>query len=230
MKAIILAAGKATRLLPLTKDIPQCLLRVNNKTILEKQVKYLKKAGINEITVITGYLSNKVEEFCKNFRIKTLFNPFYEVSGMALTLWVAKEELKKGFVFLYSDLLVDPKVIEGLLENKGNICLAIKKDGIREEAEKVVEKEGCIVSVKKAKTGGENGEFVGVAKFSERGAEILINELNEMAKINIDSSFINVIERIIDKGERVDAYDIKDLEFIDIDFPEDLKKTEKLFT
>ena len=101
MKTIILAAGKATRLLPLTKDIPQCLLEVNNKTILERQVGTLKKAGIDDIIVITGYLSDKIEKLEKELGIKTFFNPFYDVSGMALTLWVAKRELENGFIFLY---------------------------------------------------------------------------------------------------------------------------------
>lgn len=229
MKAIILTAGKATRLLPLTKDTPQCLLRVNNMTILELQIEYLKKAGISDITVITGHLSDKVEEFCKALKIKTLFNPFYKVSGMALTLWIAKEELREGFIFLYSDLLLDSKAVKGLLENKGEICLAIKKDGIREEAEKVVEKEGLIESISKAQTGVENGEFVGIAKFSKIGAKKLIDELNEIAKININSSFIDTIESIIEKNQRIDAYDIKDMRFIDIDFPEDIKKAEELF-
>ena len=111
MKAIILAAGKATRLLPLTKDTPQCMLKVGKKTILERQIELIKKSGIDDITVITGYLSEKVEKFCKKLGIKTLFNPFYEVSGMAMTLWAAKDELKDGFIFLYSDVLFDLKII-----------------------------------------------------------------------------------------------------------------------
>jgi len=142
MKSIILAAGKATRLLPLTKDTPQCMLKVGKKTILERQIELIKKSGIDDITVITGYLSEKVENLCKKLGIKTLFNPFYEVSGTALTLWVIKEELKEGFVLLYSDVIFELKTIDDLLKNKGDICLAIKKDGSREEAEKVIENNG----------------------------------------------------------------------------------------
>ncbi len=229
MKVIILAAGKATRLLPLIKEVPQCLLNVGKMTILEKQIEYLKKSGIEDIIVITGYLSDKVEKFCKNIKVKTLFNPFYNVSGMALTLWVAKEELKEGFVFLYSDVLFDSNIINNLLNNKGNICLAIKKDGLREEAEKVIEKDGIIENVSKTKIKGENGEFIGISKFSDIGANKLIEELNKTAKANINSSFIAIIDKLIEKGETVTAFDIKNSKFIDIDFPEDLKKAEKMF-
>ena len=65
MKAIILAAGKATRLLPLTKDTPQCMLKIGKKTILERQIELIKSSGIDDITVITGHLSEKVENLCK---------------------------------------------------------------------------------------------------------------------------------------------------------------------
>jgi len=229
MKAIILAAGKATRLLPFTKDSPQCLLKIGQKTILERQIEFLKKGGIEEITIITGYLSEKIEKISNSLAIKTLFNPFYDVSGMALTLWIAKEELKRGFIFLYSDILLDPKLVKGLLENRGDICLAIKKDGIREEAEKVIEKDGYLESISKIKRSRENGEFVGIAKFSEIGAKKLIVELDRIAEININSSFIDVIEGLINKNERINTYDIKNMQFVDIDFPADLKKAEELF-
>ncbi len=229
MKAIILAAGKATRLLPLTKDTPQCLLRVGKKTILERQIEYLNNAGIKDIIVIRGYLEEKVEKFCKEKKIRVLFNPFYNVSGMAMTLWVAKEELKNGFILLYSDVIFNPKIIEDLVDNKSDICLTIRKDGLREEAEKVIEKGGLIENVTKAKIEGENGEFIGIAKFSESGAKKLIEEIGGIAKENLNASFIDVIGRLIKRGEKISACDIKNTPFIDIDFPKDLEKAEKLF-
>ncbi len=228
MKAVILAAGRATRLLPLTKDTPQCLLKIKNKPVLEHQIELLNKGGIQELVVITGYQADKVEAFCKKRGIKTRFNPFYGVSGTALTLWVAQEELKNGFVFVYSDILFDSAIIKGLLENKADICLAIKKGVLRDEAERVVEHTGLINCISKAKTAGENAEFVGIAKFSAAGAEKLIHELNGMAKDNLHSSFMDLISRFIKRKEPVVAHDIQNAEFIDLDFPEDLKKAEKI--
>lgn len=230
MKAIILAAGKATRLLPLTKDVPQCMLKVGKKTILELQIESLKKAGVEDIIVITGCLSEKLEKFCSKLEIKTLFSPFYEVSGMALSLWVVKDALKNEFIFLYSDVLFEPRIIKELLRNKGDVCLVIKKEIPREEAEKVIEKEEVIKSASKAITGGENGEFIGIAKFSSTGTERLIKELEEIARTDLNASFIKVIDSLIKKREIiVTSCNIKNAQFIDIDFPKDLEKAEKLF-
>ena len=80
------------------------------------------------------------------------------------------------------------------------------------------------------KDGKENGEFIGIAKFSGIGSKKLIEELHNAAKINLNTNFIKVIDNIIKKGEVITAYDIKDASFIDIDFPEDLEKAEKFFT
>lgn len=231
MKIIILAAGKSPRMLPLTKDTPKCMLEVGEKSILETQLNNLKSAGISgdEIIIITGYLPEKIEPFCKSLGVKTLFNPFYEVSGMSLTLWVAKEELKEGFILIYSDVLFDSGIIEELLQTEEEICLAIEKDGVREEAEKVVEEEGTIKNISKTRIEGENGEFIGIAKFSSKGAKRLIKELDLTARTNLKASLIEVIDNMIKKEEIVTALDVKDAQFIDIDFPEDLEKAREIF-
>ena len=230
MKAIILAAGKATRLSPLTKETPQCLLKIGKKTILERQIESLNSAGIKEIVIVTGYLSDEVEKFCKGKNVKCLFNPFYEVSGIALTLWVVKDELKEDFILLYSDVLFDSKIVKGLIESKENICLAIKKGELREEAEKVIETDGIVEGISKVDMGKKNAEYIGISKFSDKGKEKLVEELNLIAKKDLNISFIRVVDDIIKKGEKIGVYDIKDSRFTDIDFPEDLKKAEELFT
>lgn len=229
MKAIILASGKSTRLLPLTKDIHQCLLKVNNKTILEKQLELLSAAGIKDITLVCGYKSREVEDFCKKLGIKTIFNPFYEHSGVALTLWIAKQELKEDFIVLYSDILFDPEVIKGLLETKGDICIAIKRDKLREEAEKVVDENGIVKEITKQHIPGESGEFIGITKFSKTGVDKLIEILNQIVRTNLSASFIDAIGELIKQGTTLNSYDIKNTKYIDIDFPEDLKKAEELF-
>ena len=61
MRAILLAAGMGTRLRPLTIDTPKSLISVNGKPMLETQIQFLKEKGIDDIIVVTGYLSEKFE-------------------------------------------------------------------------------------------------------------------------------------------------------------------------
>ena len=198
MKAIILAAGKATRLLPLTKDMPQSLLNVGNQTILDIQIETLLKAGINEIIIITGYQSEKIESYLKGTEAKVIFNPFYEVSGMALTLWVAREYIVGEVFVLYSDVLFDVGIIEGMNTHRENLCLAIKRNSNREEAEKILETNGIIREVNK-NLKGATGEFIGIARFSAQSTKRLINELHQISRLNLYTPFIEVIDNLIDR-------------------------------
>jgi len=65
MKAVILAGGQGTRLKPITDYIPKPLIPINNTPILEWQIRYLKKFGINDIIICTGYKTNQIENFLK---------------------------------------------------------------------------------------------------------------------------------------------------------------------
>lgn len=231
MKVVILAAGKSTRLLPMTKETHQCMLKFRSGTILDKQIEMLQKSRINkeDILVVTGYLSQGVEDFCLGLGIRTEFNPFYEVSGMAMSLWVIKKYLNDGFLLIYSDILFDDDtLIDNILGDKNHMCLVIKKHKLRDEAEKVEEVGGVIKSIGKLGLNKKNAEFVGVAKFSSIGANKLLKEIGIMAKDNIDISFINVMGSLVDQGEIVSSYDIAESKFIDIDFPYDLDMAKKM--
>ena len=77
MKAIILAGGRGKRLRPITDKIPKPLIPINNMPLIERTVKYLKKYGISEIIISSGYKSNKIETFLKkkkNFGCEIIFS------------------------------------------------------------------------------------------------------------------------------------------------------------
>jgi mannose-1-phosphate guanylyltransferase len=85
MKVILLAAGFGTRLRPLTKSIPKCLVPINGIPLLEIWLKNLTEVGLNLITVNTHYLSNQVNEFIKNSK----YNNFVSISHEEILLGTA---------------------------------------------------------------------------------------------------------------------------------------------
>ena len=73
MKALILAGGRGKRLRPITDKIPKPLILINNTPLIERSIKYLKKFGINDIIICSGYKSKQIENFLKkkkNFNCK----------------------------------------------------------------------------------------------------------------------------------------------------------------
>ena len=93
MQLFILSAGKGTRLYPLTKDKPKSLIALGyGSTILQKQIECaLQVPEITEINIVTGYLSDQIEEYVKHFeskiKIKVIYNPVYEITNNLMSVW-----------------------------------------------------------------------------------------------------------------------------------------------
>lgn len=88
MKVVILAAGQGKRLLPLTEDIPKCLLDIGGRRLLERQIDAFAACGVSEIVVVTGYGASQVDDVLEQMRdqvpgveLKTTFNPFFWCGG-----------------------------------------------------------------------------------------------------------------------------------------------------
>ena len=111
MKAIILAGGRGERLRPITDKIPKPLIPINNIPLIERTIKYLKKYGINEIIISSGYRSNKIESFLKkkkNFGCQIIFSiektPLGTGGAIKKALKYVEEE---SFVVLNGDVVTN---------------------------------------------------------------------------------------------------------------------------
>ena len=79
MRAIILAAGMGSRLTPLTLNMPKPLIKINNESIIERQIKFIREIGINEIIVMTGYLKEEIEFLKEKYGVKIIYNDKYDI-------------------------------------------------------------------------------------------------------------------------------------------------------
>src|SRR4051812_14747493 len=95
-KAIILSAGKGSRLLPLTEDRPKCLIELSGRSLLEWQIDALKANGVGEIVVVTGFRDDLVDAVvARHPGTRTLFNPFYHVADNLGSVWLARAEFDR---------------------------------------------------------------------------------------------------------------------------------------
>ena len=112
-KAIILSAGQGSRLLPLTENMPKCLLALGSRNMLEWQLRGLAAAGVGEAVVVTGFRAELVERALEQItppqmRVRTLFNPFYKVADNLASCWMVRGELNGPSLILNGDTLFEP--------------------------------------------------------------------------------------------------------------------------
>src|SRR5690606_34114380 len=120
MRAIILSAGQGSRLLPLTQDRPKCLLPVGGRSVIEWQVRHLATGGVTEIAVVLGFHADQVADQLQalagpQLAIRTIFNPFYNVSDNLGSCWMARGEMEGDFLLLNGDTLFEPAILKKLL-------------------------------------------------------------------------------------------------------------------
>lgn len=111
MKALILAAGKGTRMMPLTKHKPKCLIEVNGKPFLHYVLESLDKAGIEDIYMVVGEKMSMVEEFVEEFSDDVKLIIQEERLGTGHAVLQAKEHIDDNFLILMADNLYSPEDI-----------------------------------------------------------------------------------------------------------------------
>ena len=115
--AVILAAGRGTRLQPYTFDIPKGFMEVGNEKLIERSVRILKENGIKNIIIGTGHLHEHYERFAKEHGLTTFLSPDFATTGSFHTLIYGSNLIKGDFLLLESDLLYHSDAIKGLLNS-----------------------------------------------------------------------------------------------------------------
>ena len=122
MQAIILAAGMAKRLRPLTDSTPKCLLKVGGKTLLEMTINNILKNGVSSFVMVTGYRENMIKEHISQkfpgLDITYLTNSDYENNNNSYSLWMTKDYINGDSILLDSDILFDYRIISQLFANR----------------------------------------------------------------------------------------------------------------
>ena len=182
MKAIILAAGTGSRLSKYTKNLPKCLLEFKGLSLLERGVKTLRECGIGDISVVKGYMTDKIQIP----KVKYYINPDYLETNMVETLFCAEKEIEGDLLVVYADIIYEKKVIKKILDSKFDIGVTVDDDYwpywqarlkkpeddieslVIDSEDKIIDlgREGCSRSEAKVR-------YVGLIKFSRRGAETL---------------------------------------------------------
>jgi choline kinase/DNA-binding XRE family transcriptional regulator len=247
-KALIVAAGLGSRLQNLTENLPKCMLDFGGKTLLQRQIQAYNECNIKNITVIRGYKKEKINY--KNLNYIT--NPDYKNNNILNSIFYAEKIINGNIIISYSDILFDTNVVKRLLESDHDISVVVdidwqgyyvgRKDHPVSEAENVIfDSNNKVVKIGKISTQKEevHGEFIGMIKLNNRGAEEFKKNFYRVKKSYWDKPFqraktfqkaylTDMIQELVDTGVKVHCV-IIERGWKEIDTIEDYQKALKEF-
>ena len=217
MIGVILAAGMAKRLRPLTDTKPKCLLKVGEHTLLERTVDAMRQAGIQEFLVVTGYRGEMIRSFLEGYartsKVSFTFldNTDYEHNNNIYSLWMACQKVRGNeFLLMDSDILCDPAAVVRIAQEQTS-ALAVNRHELGEEEMKVVvDADNRITEISKTcRPEDAMGESVGIEKITADYCEALARELDQMILQEglIDIFYERAFERLIPQGHTFKVVD-----------------------
>ena len=246
MKIIFIAAGSSTRLGTKTLNFPKGLIKINNNSIIGTQLELFNKS--DDIVIITGPNADKF-----NFKNVTYINDTnhkkHDVLG---SLMVAKSHMNNEIVTTYSDIIFDEKILNSIMEFKGDIGIAVelnwekryinRDQHPKSEADNVIIHNGEILKIKKNISESKDdqiiGEFIGLMKLSKEGAKIFKNKYSELEKTHIGkfhnapslerAYLTDMLQELINSGLKISPIIING-NWCEIDTPQDIEIAKKNF-
>ena len=243
IKALIIAAGLGSRLKKHTENLPKCMLDFGGKTLLQRQLEAYNKNNIKDISLIRGYKKEKI-----NYKgLRYFENKDYKNNNILNSIFYAEKIINGNIIISYSDILFDPTVVQRTMESNHDISVVVdidwrgyyvgRKDHPISEAENVIfNSNNEVEKIGKINTGNEevHGEFIGMIKLSNRGAEIFKEHFHRLKKIYWNKPFqrakifqkaylTDFIQELVDIGIKVHCVIIES-GWKEIDTVEDYKK------
>lgn len=239
MRAVILAAGKGSRLGKLTDDTPKSMLKLNDEhTLLSYNVMQLSEAGIESIILVSGYQSQKIEDYSQelaiiyDIAIEIVLNPFWDHCNVLGSFYMSLEIIKDDFIFLHADTLSSKEVVDGLIDSVSDVCLAVDLKPCGEEEMKVWLENNKVKRITKCDIGYKaDGEFVGIAKFSSSMIAYFREKSQAIFKLGVLDSYMEQVldNALVEDSLLVEYFDASAYSTIEVDFIEDLAMAQSMF-
>lgn len=186
INAIIMAAGKGERLRPLTETTPKPLIEIHGTPMIENIITSLKQKGVDDITIVTGYLKDKFEYLKDKHQINIINNPDYDKANNISSLYYAKEKLGDTIILDGDQIINNLDIIKLDFTKSGYVCVPINT--FKREWILSLDKNNKITSC--LRDGGDHGYELKSLSFwtrkdTEKLKQLLVQEYENKGRANV---------------------------------------------
>ena len=227
MKAIILSAGRGSRLLPLTETRPKCLLPIGNTTVLGRQLDTLEAAGVTEAVVVTGFMAALVEQEVAGragmMKVTTFYNPFYQIADNLASCWMVRDHMNSDFLLINGDTLFEQALLNDVLSSPHilPVQVTIDRKGGYDSDDMKVQLDGTrLRAIGKALPAEKaDAESIGMLRFTGEGPGIYRAKLEQMMRTpeGVSNWFLKAIDAIANTTGQVGTFSIEGRRWNEID-------------
>jgi choline kinase len=227
MKAILLAAGRGTRISRMIEDVPKSTLPIAGVPLIRRTAQMLLDSGF-ELVVCVGYQASKIYKALEGLPVKYYFNPFYDVTNSIASLWFARNELQGDSIVLNADVYFSKDILDLVLNDERDVSIAIDKT--RTEVGDyffLTTDNGCIEKYgKELPLSSRSCEYVGLAKIRRSFMELFIERLEWLVNNHQHSLWWeNVLYSFTDtKEQNIYTVDVGGRFWAEIDYFDDYER------
>ncbi len=216
MRAIILVAGRGSRLPKSLSKNPKSFLKIGNKIILDRLIEIFNEIGINKIALVTGFKKKKFSRF----KLKTFNNKNWKVTNMVYSLNKADSWLKKyNCIISYGDILYEKDAVVNLIKSHEKICVSYDtnwkklwkkrfKNPLDDAETFKINSRNFITEIgKKTKNiSSIKGQYMGLMKFNPSGWKGFKKCLKKDFKNKFNELYLtDVLQKLIDNQFKIKA-------------------------
>lgn len=168
MKALIMAAGRGTRISRYIEGKPKCTVNIGGIRLIEYTIQELLKRDISNIGIVLGYQFEELERLLSEYPVKFYYNYFYEVTNSIASAWFAKDFIDDDMIMMNADVFAEKSVLDCLLHTERETVL-LSDSGRKDMADyKLYYEDNQLIKFGKDLEGEDiSGEYVGIAKISK---------------------------------------------------------------
>ena len=228
MRALILAAGRGTRISRYLSGRPKCTVDIGGGiTLIENTIRQLRGMGIKDIGIILGYNLEVIREILKEHDIKFYYNPFFDVTNSIASAWFARDFItnEDDIMIMNGDVFVDDSLLEIIKEETLSPVLFCDETRKEEADYKFYYEDNRLLKYGKELEGEDiTAEYIGIAKIGKEFISTFKNELESM--INKQQHYLWWENALYELSKEKDIY-VKDVEgrfWAEVDYMEDYER------